>query len=214
MKVYRTIIIKLYCGLILVSQGAPLEAAGPPTPVIITQPQDQTVTQPQTATFSIVATISPSSFSLGYQWQRNGTTIPGATSPSYTTPPSRPTDNGARFSCTVTNTGTFVTPQPSVTSSEAVLTVLPGLRVYPNPWRVDRHAGSPITFDRMALNSVVKIFTVPGHWVKTLKADSNGMATWDLTNDAGEKVASGYYLYLINTDNPALKVHGKLAIIQ
>jgi hypothetical protein len=84
--------------------------------------------------------------------------------------------------------------------------------VYPDPWRSDQHAGHPITFDEMAAGSTVKIFTVSGHLVKTLSA-SPGVVTWDLTNDSGDQVASGIYLYVVTAPGSP-KINGKLAIIK
>jgi hypothetical protein len=64
----------------------------------------------------------------------------------------------------------------------------------------------------MSANSTVKIFTVSGRLARTLSAPG-GSVLWDLTNDSGEKVASGLYLTLI-TDNEGNKTRGKLAIIR
>jgi hypothetical protein len=88
---------------------------------------------------------------------------------------------------------------------------LSAARVYPNPWRAARGDGS-IVFDQMPANSTVKIFTVSGRWVKTLSAPG-GYVSWDLTNDSGEKVASGIYLYLI-TDGQGNKTRGKFVVIR
>ena len=41
----------------------------------------------------------------------------------------------------------------------------------------------------------------------------NDMATWDLANKSGEKVASGIYVYLI-TDDQGDKTRGKVAILK
>ena len=82
-------------------------------PVLTGQPQSATVVTGATATFTVTATGS----SLGYQWRKNGTSISGATSVSYTTPATTSTDNGATFSVVVSNTA------GSVTSSNATLTV-------------------------------------------------------------------------------------------
>ncbi len=99
------------------------------------------------------------------------------------------------------------TPPPGTVVTSNLSTV----RVFPNPWRSDKHIGSPITFDNLGLNSTVKIFTVSGHKVKSFST-SNGTATWDLTTDSGKKVASGLYIYLITSgDN---QKRGKLAIIK
>ncbi len=69
-------------------------------PAITLQPVNRTVPVGQTATFTVSASGSAP---LGYQWQRNGTNITGATATSYTTPPAVLADNGAQFRCVVTN---------------------------------------------------------------------------------------------------------------
>jgi hypothetical protein len=97
-------------------------------------------------------------------------------------------------------------------TSTVVSTTLGGIRVFPNPWRADQHSDRTITFDRLPVNSTIKIFTLSGHEVRTLSAD-NGSASWDRTNDSGDKVASGIYLYLA-TDNQGNQSRGKLAIIK
>jgi len=89
---------------------------------------------------------------------------------------------------------------------------LNSVRVYPNPWRRDRHLGLNITFDQMSLNSTLKIFTVSGHWVATLDA-SNGSARWNLTTDSGANAASGIYLYLV-TNGQDQTARGLFAVIR
>jgi Immunoglobulin I-set domain len=69
-------------------------------PTITTQPQNQMVTVGQTAMFSVVASGSAP---LSYQWQQNGTNIPGATSASYTTPVTTAANSGEQFRVIVTN---------------------------------------------------------------------------------------------------------------
>ena len=86
-------------------------------------------------------------------------------------------------------------------------------QIYPNPWRSDKHAAHPkVTFAGLTVGTTIKIFTVSAHEVKELHTDGPSIA-WDLTNDSGEKVASGIYLYLI-TDSQGDKVKGKLAIVR
>jgi hypothetical protein len=86
-------------------------------PTIATQPANQTVAAGQTATFTVVATgTSP----LTYQWQKNSAAIAGATSASYTTPPTVSADNGAQFQVTVSNS------LGSILSSAATLTISSG----------------------------------------------------------------------------------------
>jgi hypothetical protein len=97
------------------SNGATLTVtAAAVAPSITTQPVSQTVTAGQTATFSVAGTGTAP---LSYQWQKNKTAISGATSASYTTPPTVTSDSGSQFTVTVSNsTG-------SVTSNNASLTV-------------------------------------------------------------------------------------------
>jgi subtilisin family serine protease len=85
-------------------------------------------------------------------------------------------------------------------------------RAFPNPWRSDLHGTTDITFDQMPNESTVKIFTISGHWVRTLSA-LNGSVTWDRKNSVGELVASGIYIYLI-TDPEGNHARGQLAIIR
>src|SRR6266850_1341114 len=68
--------------------------AAPVAPSITTQPASQTVTAGQTATFMAVAAGTAP---LGYQWQKNGANIAGATSASYTTPATTIADSGSTF---------------------------------------------------------------------------------------------------------------------
>jgi len=83
-------------------------------PSIAAQPANKTVTAGQTATFSVTATGTAP---LTYQWQKNNTTISGATSASYTTPATTAADNNAQFTVTVSNSVS------SATSNAATLTV-------------------------------------------------------------------------------------------
>jgi len=82
---------------------------------IATQPTNQTVTEPNPATFTVVATGDGP---LTYQWRRNRTNIPGATSASYTLYPTAVSDSGNLFDVVITNDA------DSVTSASATLTVM------------------------------------------------------------------------------------------
>jgi len=105
----------------------------------------------------------------------------------------------------------------SNTASQTVTLVSPdfsSLRVYPNPWREDKHDGKPITFDRLPLGATIKIFTVSGRLARTLTPTID-TAVWDLTNDSGDKVASGVYIFMITVENgSAQTLRGKLAVIR
>ncbi|MFI5350346.1 MAG: IPT/TIG domain-containing protein, partial [Elusimicrobiota bacterium] len=89
---------------------------------------------------------------------------------------------------------------------------LSGVRIFPNPWRSDRHQGVRVTIDHSTPSSELRIFTISGRWVRTI-ALGDGTGAWDLMNDAGQRVASGVYLYLI-TDGAGHRSRGTLAVIQ
>jgi Ig-like domain-containing protein/immunoglobulin I-set domain protein len=93
--------------------------AAPVAPSITTQPANQTVNVGQTATFSVVATGTAP---LTYQWQKNNSNISGATSASYTTPPTVSGDSGASFKVVVTNAVTSVPSNPATLTVNPVVT--------------------------------------------------------------------------------------------
>ena len=84
-------------------------------PAITTQPAAQTIAEGQTATFSVTATGT----APGYQWKKNGTDIPGATSSTYTTSAASNDEIGKdwAYSVVISNSA------GSVDSSNASLTV-------------------------------------------------------------------------------------------
>jgi hypothetical protein len=82
-------------------------------PIISTSPASITVTQGQSASFSVVATGVPA---LTYQWKKDGVAISGATSASYGIANALLADAGS-YSCVVANA------MSSVTSGFATLTV-------------------------------------------------------------------------------------------
>jgi len=103
-------------------------------PSVTTEPAAQTVTEGQTATFSLVAAGSGP---LNYQWNKNGTAISGATSSSYTTPSTTVSDDGEQFTALVSNNLGKVTTStvslhvrrriaPSITTQPASQTVSTG----------------------------------------------------------------------------------------
>lgn len=104
--------------------------------------------------------------------------------------------------------GALENSQPAV----ATINSLSPVRVYPNPWKVNRHGEMGITFNDLPTGSEIKLFAVSGHWVKTLKP-SGTIISWDLTNNSGEKVASGIYLYLITTSSGDKRT-GQVVIIK
>jgi hypothetical protein len=84
---------------------------------------------------------------------------------------------------------------------------------YPNPVRIAA-GNTQVTFDNLTDTVTIKIFKINGSLVRKIEADgTNGITTWDLTNDGGEKVGSAVYIYLI-TNAAGQKQKGKIAIIR
>ncbi len=84
-------------------------------PSITSQPVSQALYENRNLVFQVVAGGAQP---LGYQWFFNGTNLPGATSPVLTLTSVQPA-NAGRYSVTITNA------YGSITSSNAVLTVIP-----------------------------------------------------------------------------------------
>jgi len=100
------------CGY-AVTSSTPSPGAAVLAPVIVAQPTSQSVPMGLAATFVVTAAGTTPQ----YQWLRNGTAIPGATSGSYVSPPVTLADTGANFSVTISNSS------GTVTSKDAALTV-------------------------------------------------------------------------------------------
>ncbi|HEY3270084.1 MAG TPA: immunoglobulin domain-containing protein [Geothrix sp.] len=108
----------------------------PVAPGITTQPASLTVAAGASATFSVVATGTPTPT---YQWQKGGVAIAGATGSSYTIPAVVSTDAGV-YTVVATNTA------GTITSSGATLDVLykPVITVQPISQTVGQ--GTTVTF--------------------------------------------------------------------
>ncbi|HEX9208582.1 MAG TPA: immunoglobulin domain-containing protein [Steroidobacteraceae bacterium] len=114
---------------------APPAAAAP---TISAQPTNVTADAGLTATFSVTATGTPAPT---YQWRKDGDSINGATSASYTTPATTAADDGAQYTVVVTNSA------GSVTSNAATLTVnyAPSITTQPTAQSVTAPATATFT---------------------------------------------------------------------
>ena len=118
-------------------------------PSITSQPLSETVAKGQTATFSVTA---KSTTPLRYRWKKNGETIDGATSASYTTPPVEASDNGAKFYVVVRNSaGRVVSSTATLTVNSAA--VAPSITTQP--------ANQTVTVGQTATFKVVAAGTAP-----------------------------------------------------
>lgn len=159
---------------------------------IRSQPAAQVIVVGNSASFSLVAT---SGEPIGYQWRKNGVSISGATSSSYTIPAVSTTDAGT-YSCIVSDydelllsSGATLTVQvpPAITSQPSSLTVLQnGSATFsvtatgtPAPtyqWRLN---GTPITGATSATYTIA-----------SAQAANAGNYTCVVTNAAGSVTSS------------------------
>ena len=145
-------------------------------PAITSQPATQSVTEGQTATFLVKA----SGTSLQYQWKKGSTSIPGATSSTYTTPATSVGDNGAVFTVVVSNAlGTF-------TSSNATLTVIADVvvPVVVAPAISTQPAAQTVTAGQTATFSVTATGTAPSYQWKKGDTDISGANASTYTTNA------------------------------
>lgn len=112
----------------------------PSAPSIAAQPQDLTVTQGNTATFTVVASGTGP---LAYQWKHAGTNIPGAIASSYEKINVQPADAGS-YSVTITNIAGLSN------SMNATLTVNVPAIITSQPQSTNVIAGATVTFTVVA----------------------------------------------------------------
>jgi hypothetical protein len=131
---------------------------------ITAEPADATVVVGATATFNVQSNTNPAT----YQWRRNGTDIPGASGPSYTTPATVSGDNGAKYSVVLTRGTTTVTSRdanltvntpPSITTQPAGSTVQVGATV---SFSVVATGTAPLTYQwRKNGTNIAASYTTP-----------------------------------------------------
>ena len=156
-------------------------------PVITAHPMNKTVTEGQTATFTVTATGS----GLFYQWQRSNNggstwTNVGTNNPSYTTAATVISDNGAQFHCVVTNSA------GNPTSNAATMTVNPAPPVITvHPVNKTVTVGQTATFTVTATGSGLSY-----QWQRS----NNGGSTW---TNVGTNSASYTTAATVTSDNGA-----------
>lgn len=135
----KAVMSLIITGLLL---AQPASAGGPP-PVILVQPLDVSVLFLNTASFSVVAL---SGTTMSYQWLKNGTNIPGATSASYSVPNCQNTDAG-NYAVVVQNAG------GSVTSWTASLSVMAAPTIVVPPLSQLAIVGKSASFTTVAIGN-------------------------------------------------------------
>jgi len=154
--------------------------AAPVAPTITTQPANQTVTAGQTASFTVVA---GGTAPLSYQWQKNGASIAGATTASYTTPVTTTADSGSTFNVVVSNTaGTMTSAAVTLTVNAAAV----------GPTITTQPANQTVTAGQTASFTVVAGGTAPlsYQWQKN-GASIAGATTASYTTPVTTTVDSG-----------------------
>jgi hypothetical protein len=189
------------------SNAATLTVNVPPT--ISSQPANQTVAVGQTATFSVTASGTGS---LTYQWKKNGATVSGATSASYTTPATVASDNGASFTVTVTGSSGNVTSNaatltvnapPSITTQPASKAVFAGQTA---SFSVSATGTAPLTYQwnkgGTAIGGAASAsYTTPA----TTTADNGAQFTVTVNNGAGN-ITSAAATLTVNAATALLNV--------
>jgi beta-galactosidase len=133
-------------------------------PGVTTPPAAASVTTGQAATFSVVASGTAP---LTYQWQSNGTDIPGATGATYTTPATTAQMSGQAYDVLISNAA------GTVTSASATLTV----------------TGAP------APVACASVPAAPGGLVATAASASAVTVGWAVVSAPANCTVSGYSLY-------------------
>ncbi|MCK4666344.1 T9SS type A sorting domain-containing protein [Candidatus Dependentiae bacterium] len=89
---------------------------------------------------------------------------------------------------------------------------LDDLIVYPNPAK----SATIVTFKNLTKEGEIKIYTIAGELVFTIKYDENdnGVVTWDIKNEDGTKISSGVYIYFADDSANGTTIVGKIAIIK
>jgi len=98
--------------------------------------------------------------------------------------------------------------RPDGINTAAAQNELKDIKVVPNPY-FGRYTSevetsnqpSVITFNRIPEHCTIRIYTLAGDLVKTIvNDDGNGDATWDLLTESGQQVASGTYIFHVESD--------------
>ena len=122
-------------------------------------------------------------------------------------------------SVTFTGGATYIGASgPIATMPSSAVTILAGVTagenpkdvvVGPHPFTPAR--GGTMTFSRIPAGSTVRVFTIAGEPVATVRSDGLGTAAWNGRNDAGSVVLPAVYLFVV--ESPDGRRHtGKLQV--
>ncbi|MEI6715941.1 MAG: immunoglobulin domain-containing protein [Verrucomicrobiota bacterium] len=196
------------------SKSAIVTVTLPPLPVVKSQPVGGTLQPNGSIKLSVTAT---SPVPLTYQWQKGGTVIPGANSPTYTVAASA-TEPAGKYDCLVKNAAGEV-----ATSAAAVL--LPQMLTFAQPAPVtygcdpillggSASSGSPLSYKVVSGSATVSgsTLTITGAGSVVLKVSQTGDATHVAAADVSKTlvvakktltVSAGSKTRIVGAANPA-----------
>ena len=192
-----------YTGVVTNSAGSATSAAAPlsvTTPVIApsitTDPVSASVTTGTSVTLTVAASGTPP---LSYQWQKNGSPIPGATATSYAIASAQSGD-AANYTCVVTNSA------GSATSASATLTVTaaavaPGLTTQPVAATVNvggaasftivASGTAPLSYQWQKNGTAIPGATAASYAMAAVQSGDAGSYVCTVTNSVGSITSSG-----------------------
>ena len=182
------------------------EAASVPVVKVIAaaisdQPVDQSIPMGLSATFSVTATGS----SLQYQWAKNSAAIPGATSSSYTTPPTAFSDSGTSFTVTVSNAVGMTTSNAASLNVTARAPMAGDLRFQQvdSPTTVNGWGTAGVGISTFLLGRSAQDF-VPSIGTPFYVGSAGNCAATPVTNGTGCAWAFTEVPFTVSSSNPAL----------
>lgn len=86
---------------------------------------------------------------------------------------------------------------------------------FPNPFMANNPNHTKLNFDGLAPDAVIQIYDLTGELIyeSIEPPNTDGIWQWNVTNAAGEMVASGVYLFVIDSKSNGIRI-GKFAIIR
>jgi len=90
-------------------------------------------------------------------------------------------------------------------------------QVYPSPFNPSKAVGGVLKFSQLPNDSRVTILGISGRKIRVLTGVVRHRLEWDGKNEAGDDVAAGFYLYVIEmTDDNGVKktVKGRFGLIR
>lgn len=178
----------------------------PVAPSIAVEPVSKSILVDQTATFSVTASGTAP---LGYQWYKNGTTIAGATSASYTTPAETVSDNGAQFSVAVSNSAGNVSSNlamlsvttspmaPSITTQPANQTIFAGQTA---KFSIIASGTSPLSYQWHKNGADISGATSASYTTAAETTSDNGAVFSVVVTNSGGNVSSNSATLTVNPD--------------